>query len=273
VKRELVTYRSLGEPDRASLAALLREGGPADAYLTHTLIESGPRGFHGCFEGERLFGALWNRQGALSAAACTPPESATVLAGRLRHRDRWSSVVGPEVPCTAIADALLEGGTPRVHRRQAFMVARRGDDLGPGEPRLEKAQRADVDALVPLVARYRVEDGLARPTDDHRGWIREHLAGRVRGGHLFLVRDGGQIVFTGSFTFLGAAGAGLGGIYTVPEARGRGLAGRATATLARQALEVGPCLTLHVAPDNEAAIRSYRRAGLCAAGSFRLTFR
>ena len=59
----------------------------------------------------------------------------------------------------------------------------------------------------------------------------------------------------------------------MPDARGRGIAGRATADLCRIALETGPVATLHVDPRNAAAIRAYERAGLRRSGEYRLTFR
>jgi predicted GNAT family acetyltransferase len=87
------------------------------------------------------------------------------------------------------------------------------------------------------------------------------------------VKDGARIIFTGAFNFVGPFGSGIGGIYTVPDARGKGLAQRATAELARIALADGPVVTLHVDPANAPAIRAYQKAGFRAVGKFRLTFR
>jgi predicted GNAT family acetyltransferase len=161
----------------------------------------------------------------------------------------------------------------RVDRLQAFMSVVRGEPLGPGEPLLRRARYEDVNELVPLVARYRVEDGLSSADEDHTVWIRAHTIERIGAGHLYVLEVAGRIVFTGAFNFAGRHGAGLGGIYTLPEARGRGIAARATSELCRIALRLGPAATLHVDPRNAPAIRAYEKAGLRRTGDFRLTFR
>jgi GNAT superfamily N-acetyltransferase len=261
------------DADAAPLAAFLGRGMPADAFLSDALNAGGVAGFFGAFESGRLAGVAFLRRGAVSAASLTPPPAAHALTATICARGPWSSVVGPEIPCRAIVDSLRTTAPFRVDRVQAFMCVARGDFLGPGVAGMRRAVVSDLDAVVPLVARYRVEDGLSSAGDDHSAWIRSHALERIQAGHLFVVEEGGRIVFTGAFNFAGRAGAGLGGIYTVPDARGRGIAGRATADLCRIALETGPVATLHVDPRNAAAIRAYERAGMRRAGEYRLTFR
>jgi hypothetical protein len=267
VKRPLVTYRTLAEADRAQLAGLLRVRQPDDAYLLHVLVTHGIDGFHGCFEDDALVGALWHVRGAVCAAAATTAEAARVLAARLRDRSQWGSVVGPDIPCSAVTAELSAGTPPRLDRVQTFMAAGRDAALGPDEPTLEPATADDVEELVPLVASYRVEDRLALAEDDHTDWIRAHVCERVRAGLLYVARDGGRIEFTGSFTYLGPAGGGLGGIYTVPERRGRGLAARAAAGKARNPHQTGPLVTNQRAPDNTPAQRFYKKARVAERGT------
>jgi GNAT superfamily N-acetyltransferase len=263
----------MNDADDAPLAAYLESGMPADAFLLDALRADGVAGFFGAWEAGRLAGVAFLRRGAISAASLTPPPAAYALAATLSARGPWSSVVGPETPCRAIVESMRTAAPFRVDRVQAFMSVARGDVLGPGVDGLRTASAADLDAVVPLVARYRVEDGLSTAGDDHSAWIRSHALERIHAGHLFVVEENARIVFTGAFNFAGRAGAGLGGIYTVPEQRGRGIAGRATADLCRIALETGPVATLHVDPKNSAAIRAYERAGLRRTGEYRLTFR
>jgi GNAT superfamily N-acetyltransferase len=246
---------------------------PADAYLLDALRADGVAGFFGAWDDVRLAGVAFLRRGAISAASRSATPAAYALSATLAARGPWSSVVGPEIPCRAIVESLRTTTPFCVDRVQAFMAVARGDVLGPGVEGMRCAVVADVDAVVPLVARYRVEDGLSNAGDDHTAWIRTHALERIHAGHLFVVEERGRIVFTGAFNFAGRAGAGLGGIYTVPDARGRGIAGRATADLCRIALETGPVATLHVDPRNAAAIRAYERAGLRRVGEYRLTFR
>lgn len=265
--------RPLDAADGRALAAYLALGMPFDAYLADAFGAGGSTGFLGAFDGERLAGALLQRKGTICAAALTPPAAAASLAAALPAREPWTSVVGPEPPCGAIVEALSGVEPLRVNRVQAFMSAARGDPLHEGGSGIRRATSRDLDALVPIVARYRVEDGLSRAGEDHTAWIRSHAQERVNQGQMFVVEERGRIVFTGAFNFAGRHGAGLGGIYTVPEMRGRGIATRATADLCRIAFEQGPVATLHVDPRNARAIRAYENAGLRLRGEFRLTFR
>lgn len=269
----MLTVGPLRSSDREPLESLLARGGPADAFLRDALVAHGMGEFVGAFEGGALVGASWFRRGAICAASQTPRRAARPLAAAMASRAVWGSVVGPESPCGDIVAALRGSERFRVDRVQKFMFVEQGTPLGPGEPRLRRARPKDLDVLVPLVHRYRIEDGLARRTDPVTSWIRDHTAERISAGHVWVVEEEGSIVFTGAFNFLGPFGAGLGGIYTVPEARGRGIATRAVAAMCRIALERGPSVTLHVEPRNAAAIRAYENAGLRRAGEFRLTFR
>jgi predicted GNAT family acetyltransferase len=209
----------------------------------------------------------------VSAAARTTRGAALALAATIGTREPWTSVVGPEEPCREIVASFRGRERFRVDRVQQFMAISRDDAAGPGGSGVRRAAAGDIDALVPLIARYRVEDGLSQSGDDHSAWIRAHTMERIQCGNLFLVEEAGRVVFTGAFNFAGRHGAGLGGIYTVTDARGRGIASRATADLCRLALAAGPVATLHVDPRNAAAIRAYEKAGMRRAGEFRLTIR
>lgn len=269
----LIAARPLVPADRSEVQAFLAHGGPADAVLLDQLHGGGIADFFGAYEFGTLVGVSVFRRGAISCSARTPPEAARSLVVEMTTRGPWNSVVGPDPPSGAIVDLLRGREVLRVDRPQAFYAARRGDALAPGEARLRPATEADLDALVPLVHAYRVEDGLARRSDPIGAWIRDHTAERIRQRHLYVVEDGPEIAFTAAFNFAGPFGAGLGGIYTAPRARGQGLATRGTAAMCRIALAMGPVVTLHVNVRNAAAIAAYRRAGLRPAGMFRLTFR
>jgi RimJ/RimL family protein N-acetyltransferase len=267
------TVRLLGPGDHRVLRDHLTRGMPFDAYLRDALARGGYRGFIGAFEGKLLVGVALIRQGAVSASASTTPDAAESLVEGVARRGPWGSVVGPESSCLPLAEGLLRGAEARVHRRQRFLSVEDVASLGPAADDLRPAVRRDLDRIVPLVARYRVEDGLARRADDNLAWMRAHAEERVRGRALHVLDVEGEIAFVGAFNFRGHYGAGLGGIYTVPEYRGRGLAARGTAALARLALADGPVCTLHVAEGNTSALRCYEKAGFRDRGEFRLTFR
>lgn len=255
------------------MEAFASAGGPADTYLLDALHRDGPEDFWGAIADGSLVGLALFRRGTVCGASATLRAAARPLATAMTSRSAWGSVVGPDPPAADLVEALRGREPFRVDRRQAFFFVRKGEPLGPGDPRLREATPDDLERLVPLVQRYRVEDGLSRTSDGITAWIREHTAERVEARHVFVLEEEGRIVFTGAFNFHGPCGTGLGGIYTVPDARGRGTAARATAQLCRLAFAESPVVTLHVNPANEPALRAYARAGLRRAGDFRLTFR
>lgn len=266
--------RDVGPQDESALASLLAAGGAADAWLRHALRTGGTRGFLGAFDAsDALAGAALLRSGALCAAARTPEGAVDALLPVLRRRGPWFSVVGPERPCSRLVAGLVGSGPVRVNRVQVFMKIEDAGRLGPTTDRLRAATDADLPALIPLVAAYRREDGLTVPGEDPSDWLRSHLRDRIARRAVHVIEEDGRIVFTGAFNFRGQDGAGLGGIYTVPEARSRGLAALGTATLCRTGLAEGPVVTLHVDARNAPALRCYEKAGLERDGTFRLTFR
>lgn len=268
-----IACRPMESSERESVEAFAEAGGPADAFMLDSLDREGTDGFWGAFSDGSLVGLALFRRGVICAASATLRPAARALANEMLRHAQWGSVVGPDPPCGDIVDAVRGREALRVDRVQDFLFVWRGEALGPGEPGLRLAVEGDVPALVPLIHAYRIEDGLARPTDTATAWIRDHTEERIAAGHLFVVAEADRIVFVGAFNFHGPRGTGLGGIYTVPAARSRGLAARATASMCRVAFAESPVVTLHVNPRNLAALAAYRRAGLRSAGHFRLTFR
>lgn len=267
-----VSYRLLEPSDRDALGTFLRGRVPENVYPLHCLADGGVKGFAGAFDGERLVGAALQQRGMYGAAAQTRVEGVAGLVDAMRRVRPWSGVIGPDAPCSAIVRRLDPHRRARIDRLQRFMAVSDPAALGPLEP-VRPATERDEEALVHIVLSYRVEDRLADPGSDHRAWIRDHVSERTRARRMYVAERNGRIVFAGAFTFLGPEGAGLGGIYTLPDERGRGLGSRATASLCALGLEQGPWVTLHVAADNPAAIRCYRKAGMHDVDAFRLTFR
>lgn len=269
--------RPLVPADEALLRAHLEAGLPEDAYLLDALDEGGVDGFLGAFasapDGAPVLRAVaFHRRYAVSAGSHATTDGLVRLAPLLRARGAWSSIIGPETSCGSLVSLLSSSTRPRVNRLQAFMACRE-PLTGDAPVDLRPARLDEVEELVPLVAAYRREDGLTTSGRESLDWIASHVTDRIHAERLFVLRRGGRIVFTGAFNFLGPSAAGLGGIYTLPDERGRGLGSAGTAWLARHALERTRLVTLHVALANRPAIRCYERAGFERTGTFRLVFR
>ena len=269
-----LAVRDIGPQDSGALEQVLAAGGAADAWLRHALRMGGTRGFSGAFDAAgRLVGVALLRTGALCASSGTSGAAVEALLPRLRRQGPWFSVVGPEAPCGRLVRGLAGRTSLRVNRVQVFMRISDPGRLGPETERLRPALPSDLEELIPLVAAYRREDGLTPDGEDPTEWLRSHLTTRIEKESVHVIEERGAIVFTGAFNFRGLDGAGLGGIYTAPSARGRGVASRATASMCRIGLAEGPVVTLHVDARNRAALRCYSKAGLEPDGEYRLTFR
>lgn len=268
--------RPLTQADVPALREHLLRGFPVDAFLLNALSESGAAGFGGAFggaEGTELRAVVYERNGAVSASSHSTTDGLVRLSPLLRSRGGWASIIGPERSCGALVSLLAGQTAPRVNRLQAFMACEtpwEGDERADA---LRPAQPEEVHELVPLVAAYRREDGLTTGDRESLDWIARHVAERVRTGAIHVLRIDGRIAYTGSFNFRGPAAAGLGGIYTTPEFRGKGIGASCTARLTAHALRTTEIVTLHVAIDNPTAMRCYLRAGFRREDTFRLAFR
>ncbi len=256
----------------------LTRGGAPDMCLAQALADEGIGGFVGAYEDRtgtlgELQGLARSVRGAIGVAALTSAHAAVALADWLARQGTWASALGAQQPAALVSQQLLGGATAQLDRDQVLMVVTRDDLVDLPDPGVRPAREDDLPQVVPMVARYRVEDGLAESPEPLLSWLEWRLRQRVRAEEVWVLCEGDTLVYTAAFNFRGAHGAGLGGIYTCPEMRGRGIGRAATAALARIALEAAPAVTLHVHGRNEAALRCYRAAGFREAGTLRLTFR
>jgi RimJ/RimL family protein N-acetyltransferase len=204
---------------------------------------------------------------ALSLSAAGDPDACYAVGRTLRPLISWM-MVGPR----QAVDGLWEGlGCPgyRVFYDQRLYCC----DRPPEGPALvpEPARPADVPRVAWLQREMLQEDlGLAAGRIDvvnQEQRVRE----RVEQGRMFVLRDpDGDIVFTIDGGNMGPHGTQVGGTYTVPDARGQGIATRAMRGLCGLLLERVPWVTLHVNEANTAAVRVYERSGFQPVAPFRL---
>lgn len=204
---------------------------------------------------------------ALSLSAAGDEDACYTVGRALQPLVSWM-MVGPR----KAVDGLWEGlGCPgfRVFYDQRLYACERpppGPALVP-----QPAALGDVRLVARLQREMLQEDlGLAAGRIDVVNQERR-VRERVEQGRMFVLRDAdGDVVFTIDGGNMGPHGTQVGGTFTVPAARGQGIATRAMRGLCGQLLQRVPRVTLHVNEANTAAVRVYERSGFRPVAPFRL---
>jgi len=151
---------------------------------------------------------------------------------------------------------------PILDRQETAYVLRAGSagTSGLGTPEARPATGSDLEPLVVAARESLREEGRPDPFDGNprgaRRWVRGRLP-RAR-----VVEAGGRIVFVGYADVQRREGWLLQGVYTWPEARGRGIARAGVAALCREAFAEGADhVQLTVVEGNAAGVRLYEGLG------------
>jgi ribosomal protein S18 acetylase RimI-like enzyme len=131
---------------------------------------------------------------------------------------------------------------------------------------------ADLDALYPLQAGYEEEEVLPQGAALNAAACRLSLRGILsREQSLVACLDNRMVgkINTNAASF---ARFQIGGVYVLPEYRGRGIGRRMAAVFAGELIAQGRGLTLFVKKNNPAAQHIYRRIGFEKAGDYRISY-
>ena len=229
-----------------------RTGGPGAAAVTYyALLDAG-----------RIVGAaVVAARGGLLLPCVADPAAAGELGRFLSDKVRPRSALGER----SAVDALLRGlacGRPRLSQIQRLFAAS-ADDLGPFVcPELRSAELSDMPQLIAMgaasIQESIGEDPLA---SDARAFSRR-IEARIVGGRSFVYAEAGRIL---SKIHVGARsrhGAELEGLYTLPEARRRGLATKTLGQLARSTLGSIPRVTMRADEKDAGLAGVCRRVGM-----------
>ncbi|HQR80983.1 MAG TPA: GNAT family N-acetyltransferase [Actinomycetota bacterium] len=269
------SVRLLSGADAPDLRRLLRSDPVSYAMVAERTALIGV----GVLLGAEVWG--WFRDGVLSAAlhlgANVVPINAdedglAALAARARLSPRTcSSIVGP-------ADAVLhfydlvrpawgEGREVRAHQP---MLTIDSDPLIPPDPRVRRAEMADLDILFPAsVAMFTEELGISPLAPDGGATYRRRVAGLVRHGRAFLIEQDGQVLFKAEVGVLADEVAQVQGVWVDPPHRGRHVSEPALAAVVRLTREhLAPVVSLYVNDFNHAALAAYAKVGFRQVGEF-----
>ena len=133
----------------------------------------------------------------------------------------------------------------------------------------------DADELLPLQAAYEAEEGGLRDDGLDAAKALMRLRGLLRRETVIACRDSstGRLLGKAGTNAKGFGWNQIGGVYTLPSERGRGIASFLVAELARLSAAEGKSAVLFVKPKNKAARQAYAKSGFKECGAFRVAGR
>ena len=133
----------------------------------------------------------------------------------------------------------------------------------------------DADELLPLQAAYEAEENGIRDDGLDTAKALMRLRGILRRETVIACRDErtGRLLGKAGTNAKGFGWNQVGGVYTLPQERGRGIAAFLVAELARLSACEGKSAVLFVKPKNKAAQSAYAKSGFKECGGFRVAVR
>jgi predicted GNAT family acetyltransferase len=224
----------------------------------------------GFSDGGRLTSLCYSGANLVPVAAT--PAAVAAFAGRARLQGRrCSSVVGP-------ADAVQElwallapyWGRPREIRARQPVMTISGEPAVPADPMVRPVREDELDILLPAsVDMFTEEVGVSPIGPDGGAAYRARVLELVRAGRSFARIENGRVVFKAEVGSVTPHVCQVQGVWVPPDLRGRGLAARGMAAVAKISLaSIAPVVTLYVNDYNAPARAAYLRAGFTETGTF-----
>lgn len=206
-------------------------------------------------------------------------EQGAALGTYLRAKNQdIQTVVGPMEAVRGVVERLMpQGFEPRVLQDQQVMAmavshlqpsAVEGGDLGLRQAIMEDIPKLTVAAL----AMHEEEIGVSNTEADMDALMRSTFQ-KVREGRAWLLADPqGEVIFKASISLPNPYVAQIEGVWTHPQARGRGIAFRCMEQLCAELAQNYELLSLTVGAQNLPAVRLYERLGFEAVDAWRTVY-
>jgi uncharacterized protein len=193
---------------------------------------------------------------------------------RLPLLPRRLQLVGPRDAVGPFLQRFSRSGmVPRLDRSQVYMDLE-ASALPPFErlPELIPAGREDFAVVYESGARLREEELEEDPRTADPAAYQRRVEEECRDGHTFLWKVAGELLFRASVSAITADAAQISGVYTPPQHRNRGVAGRGLSELCARLLERARSACLFVNETNAPALSLYRGLGFRVRAPWRSLF-
>ena len=209
---------------------------------------------------------LYTSGGLLLPVLSSPPAHRRELGAVIsRLRPSVQSVMGVS-RCVEEAEALVPAAATR--RMDYFLMSLDRQaahrlwtpPLAPGA-RVRRADPADAAALFPLQMAYEQEEVLLDPSHFSEALCLRSLVQSLRDEIIFVLESGGRLVAKAGTNARGYAVDQIGGVYTVPGERGKGLGRAVMAGLLKEIFREKAGACLFVKKKNRPAVALYHGLG------------
>lgn len=264
---------------RRAIEAIVATAPVASAHVG-SYLEEGLRHGAGLFvvlDGDRVIAAIQRVRG-ISWALDPGHEAEQELYGVIaRFLERWTSpqevVFGPERTVMQALELASARGLTAAELRQQVLMRNDAPVIPPAPPELtlRPAQHDDLAWLLTTHSAMCREDlGTDQVARNPEGY-RRHFLDLISRSLCTVGLWGGERVFKCEAPVVSDQAFLFEGVYTLPAARGRGIASSATAQLALQAIGRGFIPALYVHRRNRAALRVYAQIGFREIGPWTTT--
>jgi predicted GNAT family acetyltransferase len=264
--------RRLGEHDLPEMEAFLATQPGYSLFLTANLsylhLSMELIRYWGSYTGERLAAVLM--MVGRRAMICSEPESTELMAllAQIAVQHQMDFTMG-QPQCV---DALLAASGRTLSNRREHYLAEHGRGAASNEktattivpvPPGALVRRAELQDLEGLTALYYRTEGFELLGRDQ---LRRVLSGRIRGLRTWVAEVNGLICSAASTSAESRDAAMIGGVWTAPEMRNRGLSRVVVSALSRELHDEGRRTFLFYRIDNTAAAQVYLHAGYSRIG-------
>ena len=147
-----------------------------------------------------------------------------------------------------------------------------GEAADTQELRFHRGSPTDTGRLFELQRGYEIEEVLLRPARFNADNCRRHLRQALRKELVLYATRRGRPVAKAGTNYRGFSVDMVGGVYTLPELRSRGIGAAMMGALLQRIFAAGRSASLFVKPHNAAALRLYEKLGFVVRGDYRIAY-